>query len=262
MSTFTTSVPINIRWNGLTIQGAAGATQRIPDAYYEEFLAEVAPNIAGGVTWIDTNEFATIGTPQHSSLLGVTTDQHHAEVHSISGADHTGTLTHAALASVSANQHHNQAHSISGADHTGSLTHAALASIGADDHHARAHDHSAAGDGTALAPASVAATGNVKGATLGVTTASKLIQSGTVSVNMGGAAVGTQAVTFAVAFDNAPVVMLTRRFTSGTSPKVYLFVSIAATTAGFTAAGATGDGTTSANTITGEWVAIDMAKFV
>lgn len=51
MATFTATVPLNIRWNGLALQGAAGDRLRIPDALYEEFRDEVVPNIPGGVTW-------------------------------------------------------------------------------------------------------------------------------------------------------------------------------------------------------------------
>lgn len=152
MAKFTATVPLKIKWNGLEISGAAGVTHRIPDAFYEEFAADVEPNIPGGVTWVSTDELGAISTPAHSTLTGVTANQHHAQVHSISGADHTGTLTHAALGSVTADQHHAQVHSISGADHTGTLTHAALGSVTADQHHARSHDHSSASDGSTLSP--------------------------------------------------------------------------------------------------------------
>ena len=155
MATFTAPVDLKIKWNGLEISGATGVTHRIPDALYEEFVADVVPRIPGGVTWVTTDEIGSISTPAHSSLTGVTANQHHNQAHAIDGADHTGTLTHAALGSVTANQHHNQVHSISGSDHTGTLTHAALGSVTADQHHAQSHDHSAAGDGSTLRPGTI-----------------------------------------------------------------------------------------------------------
>lgn len=88
--------------------------------------------------------------------------------------------------------------------------------------------------------------------------ASKFMQTGTVAVDMGGNASATQGVTFPTAFDNAPIVLVTRITTSGTSPKVHMFVSGNPSTTGFTAGAATGDGTTSANTLTARWLAIDF----
>jgi hypothetical protein len=163
---FTAPVRLNIRWNGLDISGAAGATHRIPDALYEEFNSEVAPGIPGGVTWIDADEVSTLSgslsSPFHSALQGVTANQHHAQAHAIGGADHTGTLAHSALGSVGANDHHAQAHSISGADHTGTLAHSALGSVTADQHHAQSHDHSAAADGSTLSPGTFNIPGGIK----------------------------------------------------------------------------------------------------
>lgn len=139
MAKFTAPVPLDLKWNGLYISGATGATHRIPDAYYEEFVEEVVPGIPGGVTWLSTDELGAISTPFHSALQGVTANQHHAQAHSISGADHSGTLAHSALGSIGANDHHAQAHSISGADHTGTLAHSALGSVSADQHHSQVH---------------------------------------------------------------------------------------------------------------------------
>ena len=62
MAKFTAPVRLNIRWNGLDISGAAGATHRIPDAFVEEFTGEVAPGIPGGVTWITQDETSGIPT--------------------------------------------------------------------------------------------------------------------------------------------------------------------------------------------------------
>src|SRR5687767_11776625 len=61
MAKFTVDQPINIRWNGLDISGS-GLTYRIPDAYYEEFVAEVEPRIRGTVTWLEDDEIGAIDT--------------------------------------------------------------------------------------------------------------------------------------------------------------------------------------------------------
>ncbi len=64
------------------------------------------------------------GSVRHPDLLAVTPDQHHAEVHVLSGGDHTGQISdfqhgsrstalahhHINLADVFPNQHHNQFH--------------------------------------------------------------------------------------------------------------------------------------------------------
>ncbi|RLB44771.1 MAG: hypothetical protein DRH30_00515 [Deltaproteobacteria bacterium] len=42
----------------------------------------------------------------HASLSGLTTDNHHAQVHAIDGGDHTGTLDHSEIANVGASDHH------------------------------------------------------------------------------------------------------------------------------------------------------------
>ena len=153
MAKFTCTEPLNIAWHGNDLIGTSTTTYRIPDALYDEFVASVVPTIKGTVTWVSTDEIGAISTPAHSTLTGVTANQHHNQVHSISGADHTGSLAHSALASIGANDHHGQVHSISGADHTGTLTHAALGSVTADQHHAQSHNHSSASDGTTLSPA-------------------------------------------------------------------------------------------------------------
>lgn len=106
MAKFTATVPLSIRFFGNEISGAAGVVHRIPDALYEEFVAQVVPSIPGGVTWAPIDEIANIGTPAHSSLTGVTSGQHHAQAHSITGADHTGTLPHSSLSSITATDHH------------------------------------------------------------------------------------------------------------------------------------------------------------
>lgn len=85
----------------------------------------------------------------HTDLSSVTADQHHNQVHGITGADHTasgltaghvlratgsttfafGQVQHADLGGVTANQHHDQVHNITGADHT--ITGSAFDLVGA-----------------------------------------------------------------------------------------------------------------------------------
>lgn len=61
MAKFTSTAPLNIRWLGNEISGAAGATHRIPDALYEEFNAAYS-GVIPGLTWVDTDELAAAGT--------------------------------------------------------------------------------------------------------------------------------------------------------------------------------------------------------
>lgn len=71
----------------------------------------------------------------HASLTGTTPNDHHAQAHSISGADHTGTLAHSATSGKTADDHHNQAHALSGADHSGAISAAQHPSIVTGDLH-------------------------------------------------------------------------------------------------------------------------------
>lgn len=80
----------------------------------------------------------------HSVLTNVTGDQHHAQAHSISGADHTGSLSHASLTGVTGDQHHAESHTLT--SHS-TRAHSELTSVGADDHHAKSHAHTV-GDGS------------------------------------------------------------------------------------------------------------------
>lgn len=59
MAKFTASVPLNIRWYGNEINGAAGATHRIPDALSEEFAANEAARIPG-FAWVIEDETSAI----------------------------------------------------------------------------------------------------------------------------------------------------------------------------------------------------------
>ena len=62
MAKFTAAVPLNIRLpGGFEVSGAAGATHRIPDALYDEFVRDQVPQIPGGVTWVTTDEVASPG---------------------------------------------------------------------------------------------------------------------------------------------------------------------------------------------------------
>ena len=49
---FTTTVPLNMFWRGLALQGAAGKTFTIPDDLYADFVASVP--VGGTVTWSST----------------------------------------------------------------------------------------------------------------------------------------------------------------------------------------------------------------
>jgi hypothetical protein len=49
-------------------------------------LSDVDPSFSG-ILWV--NAGAVLGSAKHDSLTGVTTDQHHAEVHEMLGTDHS-----------------------------------------------------------------------------------------------------------------------------------------------------------------------------
>lgn len=55
MAKFTASVPLNIRWLGNEISGAAGATHRIGDEYADEFAAGPGSHIPG-FAWVTQDE--------------------------------------------------------------------------------------------------------------------------------------------------------------------------------------------------------------
>lgn len=59
MARFTASVPLNIKWNGNEISGAAGATHRIPDALYDEFNAAYN-GVIPGLSWVTQDETSAI----------------------------------------------------------------------------------------------------------------------------------------------------------------------------------------------------------
>ena len=126
------------------------------------------------------SSFALSGhTHDHATLTNVLPDQHHAQVHSLDGSDHSGSLSwskvnksgssladlatrnHSDLTGVTADQHHAQVHAFTGADHTGvnvsspsdgqvlryngsawanaQLSHGDLGGVSADQHHPQVH---------------------------------------------------------------------------------------------------------------------------
>lgn len=61
MAKFTATVPLKIRLpGGFEIDGAVGATHRIPDSLYDEFVRDQVPLIPGGVTWVSQDETSAI----------------------------------------------------------------------------------------------------------------------------------------------------------------------------------------------------------
>lgn len=85
------------------------------------------------------------------------------------------------------------------------------------------------------------------------------IQTGT-GVNVpfsGGTTAASSTVTFPRAYVSAPVVIAQRETGTGTSPKIHVW-AVNITTTSFTINGATGDGTTSSNTIACRWIAIGI----
>lgn len=86
--------------------------------------------------------------------------------------------------------------------------------------------------------------------------ANKLIQTGSGDLVFAAGATQTEAVNFGTTFDNTPVVWCWRTSGTGTQPKIHIWAQ-SVTTSGFTAAGATGDGSVSSATINYAWVALD-----
>lgn len=65
MSKFSVNIPLNFEWRGLTIAGAAGATHRIPDALYDEFMTDFvtgkASTLMPGLVWISVDDMTAVG---------------------------------------------------------------------------------------------------------------------------------------------------------------------------------------------------------
>lgn len=71
----------------------------------------------------------------HANLASVTSDQHHAQAHSL--ASHS-SKAHSELTGVGTNDHHAQAHTL--ASHS-SKAHSELTGVSANQHHAQSHSH-------------------------------------------------------------------------------------------------------------------------
>lgn len=96
----------------------------------------------------------------HSGTTGQTVNDHHTQIHVISGADHTGSLAHTALSGVTSDLHHAKLHIHDGLDGSGTVTHANTTGKTANDHHTQIHtlsgtDHTGLLGGAQL-PANVA----------------------------------------------------------------------------------------------------------
>ena len=75
MSKFTVSRDLDLRWNGLDLKGEAGIVFTIPDAYYEEFEAEVVRGDPA-FTWLITDELQYLldnGIPTDATISVGTT---------------------------------------------------------------------------------------------------------------------------------------------------------------------------------------------
>ena len=71
MAKFTFGKEVDIHWNGYEIVGPALTEFSIPDQLYEEFegdFREIEPSL----TWIDTNEFATLSASVSAATLSAT----------------------------------------------------------------------------------------------------------------------------------------------------------------------------------------------
>ena len=71
MAKFTFGKTVDIHWNGYEIVGPALTEFSIPDQLYEEFEGDFR-DIEPSLTWIDTNEFATLSASVSASTLTAT----------------------------------------------------------------------------------------------------------------------------------------------------------------------------------------------
>ena len=71
MAKFTFGKDVDIHWNGYEIVGPALTEFTIPDQLYEEFESDFRL-IEPSLTWIDTNEFATLAASVSASTLSAT----------------------------------------------------------------------------------------------------------------------------------------------------------------------------------------------
>lgn len=72
MAKFTFGKTVDIHWNGYEIVGPALTEFTIPDQLYDEFESDFR-DIEPSLTWIDTNEFATLSASVSASTLSATT---------------------------------------------------------------------------------------------------------------------------------------------------------------------------------------------
>ena len=127
---------------GLSLSGAA-VDDKI-EIYFGVTYGTSAGTVAEG-NHLHDDRYSQLGhTHSHADLTGVTADQHHAQVHSFTGSDHSGIsvsspsagqvlryngsiwanaqLSHSDLTGVTTDQHHAQVHGLDSADHTGTLS--------------------------------------------------------------------------------------------------------------------------------------------
>lgn len=82
-------------------------------------------------------------------------------------------------------------------------------------------------------------------------------QVGEQAITISASNTGTAAVTFPEAFDNVPMVILTKRYTAGAVTKCHVSILGSVSATGFTAIAATGDGSSVSGTVYCAWVATD-----
>ena len=103
---------------GLSLSGAA-VDDRI-EIYLGVIYGTTAGTVAEGSHLHDDRYSLASHTHSHSSLTGITADQHHAQVHSLDGSDHTGTLSWSKVSKTGSNltdiaaRSHNDLQSIQG----------------------------------------------------------------------------------------------------------------------------------------------------
>ncbi|MBA7624936.1 hypothetical protein ES703_32356 [subsurface metagenome] len=102
-----------------------------------------AADHTGSITDAQHGVRTTANAHAHSHLSGVTSDQHHAQAHTL--ASHS-TKAHAELTNVTSDQHHPQAHTL--ASHS-TKAHTELTNVTANQHHNESHTAASHSDITA-----------------------------------------------------------------------------------------------------------------
>lgn len=106
MAKFTVNRPLYMRWRNHDISGPAGATHRIPDSLYQDFLAEFVTPKDGtampGLTWIEDDEIGA-GGGQHPDLaahitLGVASSGHNHDSAYVAASHTTAADPHSTYA--------------------------------------------------------------------------------------------------------------------------------------------------------------------